>query len=304
MRGGVGRRGTFLTMGRLLATTLLLATLASCSPAPPPVTAKRYPIAGQLLGVQLDTGQVLLKHGDVEGYMGAMTMPFPVEDRVSMRERRPGDLVKATLVVEPGRYYLEGLQFLGTAPLPAAATGRPVAEGVHILGPGDAVPATSLTDHTGAPLSLADWAGSAAVVTFIYTRCPLPDFCPLMDRRFAAVQQAAAAAPALMGRVRLLSVSFDPDVDTTPVLAEHAKRVGAGPAWRFATAPAAVVDRFAAEFGVNVIREADHTITHNLRTAVLGPDGRVVATYSGTDWTTDTLVADLSHALAAAPPPQ
>ena len=302
MPGGARRRGTFLAMRRLVATTLLLTTLSSCAPAPPAVTATRYPIEGQLLGVQLDTGQVLLEHGDVAGYMGAMTMPFPVEDRASVRERRPGDLVKATLVVEPGRYYLEGLELTGTAPLPAAATARPVAEDVHILSPGDAVPLTPLTDHNGEPFSLADWAGSAAVVTFIYTRCPLPDFCPLMDRRFAEVQQAAASAPALAGRVRLLSVSFDPDVDTAQVLAEHARHVGAGPAWRFATAPAAVVDRFAAEFGVNVIREADRTITHNLRTAVIGPNGRVVATYSGNDWTADMVVAELSRALAAAPP--
>lgn len=303
MRGGARRRGTFLVMRRLVATTLLLTTLASCAPAPPPVTATRYPIEGQLLAVQLDTGQVLLEHGDVAGYMGAMTMPFPVEDRAAMRERRPGDLVKATLVVEPSRYYLEGLEFIGTAPLPAAATARPVAEGVHILGPGDAVPVTPLTDHSGQAFSLGDWAGSAAVVvTFIYTRCPLPDFCPLMDRRFAQIQQAAASAPALAGRVRLLSVSFDPDVDTAQVLAEHAGRVGAGPAWRFATAPAAVVDRFAAAFGVNVIREADRTITHNLRTAVIAPGGRVVATYSGNDWTADMVVAELSRALAAAPP--
>ena len=102
--------------------------------------------------------------------------------------------------------------------------------------------------------------------------------------------------------MRLLSVSFDPDFDTAQVLAEHARRVGAGPGWTFATAPAAVVDRFAAEFGVNVIREADSTITHNLRTAVIGPDGRLVAAYSGHDWTADTLVADLRRALAAAPP--
>ncbi len=288
-------------MRRLVTTALLLVALASCAPAPAPVKATHYPIEGQLLGVQLDTGQVLLKHGEVVGYMGAMTMPFPVEDRASLRERRPGDLVTATLVVEPSRYYLADLQFLGKGPLPAAATARPVAEGVQILGPGDAVPTTSLTDHTGRPLSLADWAGSAAVVTFIYTRCPLPDFCPLMDRRFAEVQAAATATAGLAGRVRLLSVSFDPDVDTAQVLAEHAGRVGAGPGWRFATAPAAIVDRFAAEFGVNVIREADHTITHNLRTAVIGPDGRVVATYSGNDWTAETLVADLIRALAAAP---
>ena len=290
-------------MRRLVATALTVTALASCAPAapPPPPKADRYPIAGQLLGVQLDTGQVVLKHGEVVGYMGAMTMPFPVEDRASIRERRPGDLVTATLVVEPTRYYLEGVQKVGTAPLPAAATARPVAEGVHILGPGDPVPATALTDHTGQPIRLTDWSGSAGVVTFIYTRCPLPDFCPLMDQRFAEIQTIAAGDAALRGRVRLLSVSFDPDMDTSAVLAAHAARVGAGPGWRFATAPAGTVDRFAAEFGVNVIREADTTITHNLRTAVIGPDGRVVAAYSGNDWTAGTLVDDLRRALATAP---
>ena len=291
-------------MYRLAATALMLAAAVSCAPAAPapPPKADRYPIAGQLLGVQLDTGQVVLKHGEVVGYMGAMTMPFPVEPVTALRDRRPGDLVKATLVVEPARYYLEGLQFEGTAPLPRSATARPVADGVHLLAPGDPVPHTTLTDHTGKAVSLSGWAGSASVVTFIYTRCPLPDFCPLMDRRFGEIQKAAAADPALAGRVKLLSVSFDPDVDTPALLAAHAAQVGAGPGWRFATAPAAVVDRFAAEFGVNVIREADATITHNLRTAVVGPDGRVVAAYSGNDWTAATIVADLRGALAAAPP--
>ena len=282
----------------------MLAAAVSCSPATPapPPKADRYAIAGQLLGVQLDTGQVVLKHGEVVGYMGAMTMPFPVEPATAIRDRRPGDLVKATLVVEPARYYLEGLQFEGTAPLPASVTARPVAEGVHLLAPGDPVPATTLTDHAGEAFSLSSWAGSAGVVTFIYTRCPLPDFCPLMDRRFGEIQKTAAADPALAGRVKLLSVSFDPDVDTPAVLAARAAQVSAGPGWRFATAPAAVVDRFAAQFGVNVIREPDATITHNLRTAVVGPDGRVVAAYSGNDWTAAALVADLRRALAAAPP--
>ena len=287
-------------MRRLAILFPTLAMLASCAPAAPPPKADRYPIAGQLLGVQLDTGQVVLKHGEVVGYMAAMTMPFPVDDRTVLRERRPGDLVSATLVVEPSRYYLEDLRFQGTAPLPAA-TARPVAEGVQILAPGDTVPATSLVDQTGAAVSLTTWTGQAGVVTFIFTRCPLPDFCPLMDTRFGDIQKAAAADPALAGRVQLLSVSFDPAVDTPPVLTAHAARVGAGPSWRFATAPPAVVDRFAAEFGVNVIREADTTITHNLRTVVVGPDGRIAAAYSGNDWTAAALVADLRRALAAAP---
>lgn len=285
-------------MSRCAAALLAVTLAAGCSRAPEPVPATRYPIRGQLLGVQLDTGQVVLKHEAVEGYMDAMTMPFTVADRAEVLPRRPGDLVTATLVVEPTRAYLERLTLVGTAPLPDGAADRPVAEGVHVLAPGDPVPALALTSQSGQPVSLSDWAGMAGVVTFLYTRCPLPDFCPLLDRRFAEIQAGAAADRALAGRVRLLSVSFDPAHDTPDVLTAHAARVGAKPGWAFATAPPAVVDRFAAEFGVNVIREADGTITHNLRTAVIGPDGRVAAVISGNAWTARDVLEALGRALA------
>ncbi len=118
-----------------------------------------------------------------------------------------------------------------------------------------------------------------------------------MDRRFADVQRQVAADASLGERVHLLSVSFDPDQDTPAALKAHAAKLGADPArWTFATAPRETVDRFAAAFGVNVIREADRTITHNLRTAVIGPDGKVVAIYNGSDWTADQMVGDLKRA--------
>jgi protein SCO1/2 len=282
--------------GPLLLVLLLAAGCRTPAPA-----AARHPIRGQLLAVQIDTGQVLLKHEAVPGYMDAMTMPFPVSDRASIRERRPGDLVTATLVVEPGRAFLEAVTLTGKAPLPDAAAAH-AAEGLHVLSPGDEVPSMALTTHFGQPLSLRDWAGSAGVVTFVYTRCPLPDFCPLMDARFSDIQAAAAQDPALAGRVRLLSVSFDPAFDTPAVLAAHAARVGARPGWHFATAPAAIVDRFAAAFGVTVIRESDGTITHNLRTAVIGPAGDLTAVYNGNEWSVDAVIADLRRALTADAP--
>jgi protein SCO1/2 len=275
----------------------LVVLMAGCTVTPTP-TPQRFPLTGQLLAVQLDTGQLLVKHDAIPGYMDAMTMPFTVADRTAIRERRPGDLVAATLVVAGDRSRLEDLRLVGRAPLGDAAPARPVAEGVHILTPGDTPPDTALTTHHGTALALSEWRGSAVAVTFIYTRCPLPDFCPLLDRRFAAVQQAAAGDAALRGRVRLLSVSFDPDADTPEVLAAHAARAGAGTEWLFATAPRQAVDRFAAAFGVNVIREADRTITHNLRTAVIDAEGRVSALRSGNDWTAEELLADLRHALA------
>jgi protein SCO1/2 len=286
-------------MARGGVALLALAIAAGCRQPPAPVPAQRHPIRGQLLGVQLDTGQVVLKHEAVDGYMDAMTMPFVVADRGDLLERRPGDLVTATLVVEPTRSFLEGVVLTGRAPLPSGVGGPPVADGIQVLAPGDPVPALALTSQSGQPASLADWTGQAGVVTFIYTRCPLPDFCPLMDRRFQEIQAAAAADPALAGKVRLLSVSFDPEFDTPAVLTTHAARVGAKAGWTFATAPPPIVDRFAAEFGVNVIREADGTITHNLRTAVVGPDGRVAAVHSGNDWTAAAVVDDLRRALGA-----
>ena len=184
------------------------------------------------------------------------------------------------------------------APLDAAD--RPVTDGVHVLAPGDLPPDTALTTHRERTVQLGDWRGHAVVVTFIYTRCPLPDYCPLLDRRFAALQAAADRDPALRGRVRWLSVSFDPDTDTPEVLAAHAARAGAGPDWHFAVAPRDTIDRFAAAFGVTVIREADQTITHNLRTAVIAPDGRVATLRSGTDWTAEDVLDDLRQALGAA----
>jgi protein SCO1/2 len=120
-----------------------------------------------------------------------------------------------------------------------------------------------------------------------------------MDRRFADVQRAVKSDGTLNGRVHLLSVSFDPDADTPAVLRAHAKKLQADPAiWRFATAPRDLVDRFSAAFGVNVMREADTTITHNLRTAVIDAQGRVLSVYHGTDWTPDQIVVDLRNALA------
>jgi protein SCO1/2 len=190
---------------------------------------------------------------------------------------------------------------VGSAPLPDDAPDKiPVAAGITPLKPGDAVPATSLLDQDLRQVSLANWKGSAVAVTFIYTRCPLPQYCPLLDRRFAEVQQAIAGDPALRGHTQLLSVSFDPANDQAAVLSAHAKKLGADPAiWRFATAPEDVVDRFAATFGVNVIREKDGTITHNLRTAVIDRSGLVVALHDDNSWTAAQLVDELTRALGS-----
>jgi protein SCO1/2 len=230
-------------------------------------------------------------------------MPYTVKDAAIIRERAAGDLITATLEVAPEGAHLSAISKTGSAPLPEdARTTIPAAANVHLLQAGDAVPETKLTDQDGRSIALTDFKGSAVAVTFIYTRCPLAQFCPLIDRRFAEVQKLVAADPALAGKVRLVSISFDPQFDRAETLRAHARKLDADPAvWRFATADQPAVDRLAAEFGVNVIREKDGTITHNLRTAIVTPTGRVDSIVDNNTWSAAELVAGLKVAAAASP---
>jgi protein SCO1/2 len=281
---------------RLLIVGLLVAGVgAGCSRQP---DARTYELTGQILVVKPETNEVLVKHEDIPGFMPAMTMPYVVKDPQLLADRAPGDLITATLTVEPTLAHLTRITRTGSAPLPDdARTTIPAAAGVALLKPGDEVPDTSLIDQDGKPIALPDFAGSATALTFIYTRCPLPQYCPLMDRRFAEVQELAAGDASLAGKVRLLSVSFDPKFDRAAVLRQHAATLRANPAvWTFATAEEAVVDRFAARFGVNVIRESNDTITHNLRTAVIAPSGRITALLDSNAWTAEDLVRELKAA--------
>jgi protein SCO1/2 len=283
----------------IIALTAVTIGLADCGREP---AQRTYQLTGQILVVKPDTNEVLVKHGDIPGFMPAMTMPYTVNDPALIKDRVAGDLIKATLVVGTERPYLSAITKTGSAPLPDdARTEIPVAAGVQFLQAGDAVPDTPLIDQDGKAITLRTFSGSALAVSFIYTRCPLPEFCPLIDRRFGEVQALAAADPALKGKIKLLSISFDPGFDSAAVLRAHAKKAAADPAvWRFATAEESVVDRLAAGFGVNVIREKDGSITHNLRTTVIDPSGHVVSIVGDNAWTADELAQALKNALAAA----
>ena len=144
--------------------------------------------------------------------------------------------------------------------------------GFELLKPGEAVPDASFVDQDGKKRTFSSFKGSPVLMTFIYTKCPMPTFCPLMDQHFATIQKKLKDDPALKGRVHLVSVSFDPIVDTPPVLKAHAQTLGADlKTWTFLTGDRDDIDRFAARFGVSVARSLtdQRDITHNLRTALV-----------------------------------
>ena len=258
------------------------------------VRSPHYELRGQVLAVDRGRQEVTIKHEDIRGFMPGMTMPFKVSDPALLNGLEAGDLVQATLVVKDYTGYLTALRRTGHETPPPLET-----PAVVMLQPGEGVPDVRLVDETATTRAIADWRGKVLVVTFIYTRCPFPDFCPRMDRQFKSVQTEVLADPQLRDRVALLSITFDPAFDTPPVLAAHARRVGADPrVWHFATGDRDVIEGFASRLGVSIIREGTNAenVTHNLRTAVIGSDGTLRTVFSGNEWTPAQLMDAVRHA--------
>jgi protein SCO1/2 len=258
-----------------------------------------YTLQGQIISVAPDHKDATIKHENIKGFMPAMTMPYKVRDAKEYETLAPGDLINATLVVVSNEAYLKDVKKVGNAPLekpPAEATMPAASSGFEPLKLGQPVPSGKFVNQDGKPITLDAFRGSAVLLTFIYTNCPMPTFCPLMDRQFAAIQKAVKEDATLRGRVHLVSVSFDPKTDTPPVLKAHAKTLDADPTiWTFLTGDRDVIDQFAARFGVSVARTTTdpRDLTHNLRTAIVGADGKLVKVYMGNEWTPEQIEADL-----------
>jgi protein SCO1/2 len=292
---GLRRVVWFRSAPLIVAMVGLLATLACRQPPP----ARQYEVTGQILAVKPERNEVLVRHDDIKNFMPAMTMPYKVQDPALLTGRKAGDLFKATLVVEEVDAYLTSLNITGHAPLDAPV---PVSDVPDILEPGEPVADALLVDQGGKPQPMSSLRGHRVALTFIYTRCPLPDYCPLMERNFVSVQQAIKSNPALAD-VRLVAVTMDPEFDTPAVLKPHAVDIGADPAvWSFVTGEPAEVRRFAEQFGIHAERDETNTwqVIHNLRTAVIDADGKIVKIESGNFWKPADLVADLEKTPAPA----
>jgi protein SCO1/2 len=255
-------------------------------------------LQGQVLSVEVARKTVTVKHEEIRGFMPAMTMPDVVQQAGALAGLAPGDLINASLVVFSNGAYLTDLQKVGTAPLepaPAEAPAPSASSGFELLKAGERVPDTRFLDQDGRKRHFSDFKGSPVVVTFIYTKCPLPTFCPLMDRHFASMQTPLKEDPSLRS-VHLVTVSFDPLTDTPPVLKAHARTLKADlRRWTFLTGDRDEVDQFASRFGVSVSRALNdpRDITHNLRTAIVDAEGKLVKVYTGNEWTPAQVLADL-----------
>ena len=265
-----------------------------------PSDARTFTLAGQVQSITPDRQEAMVKHGEIKGLMPAMTMPYRFKNKGDLDALKPGDLIDGTLVIETNDAFLTNVKKTGEAPIekpPAESlvTSSTLDKAKQLLKPGDTIPDGDFVDQNNRRASMKEFRGSTVVLTFIYTRCPLPTFCPMMDRHFVTLQEHMKSDKTLK-KVHLVTVSFDPTRDTPAVLRAHAKELMADlSTWTFLTGKPQAIDDFSAKFGVFVVRNPndERDITHNLRTAVIGPDGVVKKIYTGNEWTPDDILADL-----------
>jgi protein SCO1/2 len=259
----------------------------------------RYHLEGTVVSVDKPQQHLVIDHKDIPGFMSAMTMPYPVADAKVLDQVGPGDQITADVVQSD-----KGVNLENVVVVKKGSGGKPTSE-LQSPQSAEPVPDFTLVNQDGKRIGLRQYHGRAVLLTFIYTRCPLPDYCPLMTHNFAEIDKALAKNPQLYADTHLLSISFDPKFDTPPVLRNYArsyvqdKGARTFQHWEFAALPAGETKNVTKYFNI-FLSEQDGQITHSMCTAIISPAGTLYRFYHGNDWKPDEVLADLATLLPPA----
>ena len=308
---GIQIRTRILLKGRFLRTVLRVALgiaapmtlITGCHGGPTPAAAqqgdvKSYHLKGVITATDATRGEVQIDSEPIPGFMDAMVMPYKLKDPGIMQDLHTGDHLTATLLVpDDGPALID--QLVVTAQ--AQPDYKPATD-YHVPTAGDTLPDFAFTNQSGEQISLKKFRGKALLITFIYTRCPLSDYCPRMSRNFAAIDQALKANPALYAKTHLLSISFDPAYDSPAVLRSYGEAYTGKLTqetfqhWDFAAPKKSDLAKVLAYFDVGSTPEKDKTITHSLSTVLVTPEGKVAAWYPTNDWQVSDVLKALGDA--------
>jgi len=284
---------------RMTFTFLCVGTLLTCITCTKKPTDKRYELQGRVVVVDSGSRELTIAHEDIQGLMPGMTMPFVVarnQDWI-FGKIGPGDHIHATLVMND-HAELQDISFTK-----GSETGSDGTSNLRIPEPGDDVPNLTLVNQSGKKIQLDQFRGKPLLLTFIYTRCPVPDYCLLMSNNFSAVLKELQKNPTAFAKAQLLSVSIDPDYDTPSVLRNYGKRyVGdVDPGfqhWQFASGSPEEVRKSADFFGLSY-NEKQGQIVHTLQTVLIGADGKVAKVYTGNQWKPAEVATDYEAVASA-----
>lgn len=262
---------------------------------------KAYPARGIVEKITDDRRTATIKTEKIPDYMDAMTMDYPVPNTNELRGISMGDIIKFTLIVSNDTDWIQGIHRTGHSnnemtnnmPMQMSAPDDTATE----LSAGDMLPDGVLTSEDGREIHFSDFRGKALALTFFYTRCPLPNYCPLMNRNFADARKLIFSRKDAPTNWEFISISFDPASDTPQVLASYGGfyRGGDSSHWLFASAPTNTLAMLATTLDLMVFREGS-TISHNLRTVVLDPQGRIYREFDGNTWTPGELADAVTQA--------
>jgi protein SCO1/2 len=278
--------------------TVILLGLAVFSRAESTEVATRtFPARGVILEIKRDTSQLVIQHEAISNYMDAMTMPFHVKDPAPLNELKRGDQVTFQLHVTADESWVDHLQKIGVTPLPENKTNsQPVAP--LAPRPDKSLLDYKFTNELGHAVSFNDFRGQALAITFFYTRCPLPEYCPRLSMNFKQASQKLAAMTNAPTNWHFISVSFDPQADTPEILKNYGKTYGYDPAhWSFFTGPKEKIAELARDSGIKYELESG-TINHNFRTLIINPAGHLQMVFPISGDLSDQIVSEILKATA------
>lgn len=301
-----------MKLKNVFALGVILPVLVGCGGSDPAAENEPGPqvfeVDGRVVGIPAEPETLVIDHEAIPGFMPAMTMPFYLGDPKLADGLMVGDAIRFKYVVEERRSWIESIQEIDPSELTLESGERLDLRrqrlSVPRLEPGDTVPAVQLVNQEGESFSLADFQGKMVVLTFIFTRCPVPDFCPRMSHQFQEIQKEAAASEALRDRFHLLSITIDPEYDKPDVLARYAKQFTDDlSTWSFATGSPDRIDELTTRFAVfNEENAESGTIDHALATALIDPSGELVKIWRGNAWKPDEVIAAMREIAEKADP--
>lgn len=261
-------------------------------------SGQSYAARGVVREVAADRRKAVIRHEAITNYMPAMTMEFSVRDTNELTGVVAGDMISFRLTATEDTHWIDQIRKLGAARKSSSGESArtETAEGAE-LKPGDPLPDCEFLAEDGRTVRLSDFRGRVLAITFFFTRCPLPDFCPRMNNNFSKARDLVASSGASLTNWQFLSISFDPEFDQPGVLASYANfyRGGSPDHWLFGAASTNTLAVLAPRLGLVIQREGG-SISHNLRTVVVDPRGRIYRQFNGNEWRPAQLAAALLEA--------
>jgi protein SCO1/2 len=278
---------------RVLLSLLLLLCLFGCKSKKPATAERRFPIEGRVVAIDPAGHTITLDHHEVVGYMKAMTMGFTVREAWVFNVVHPGDTVQATLVVAD-EAYLENISVTQAR----AGADLSATSAMHLPQRGEEVPDFHFVNQEGRTIHLAQFRGQPLLITFIYSRCPLPDYCIRMSNNFAEIAQTLQkSSPTAFSKLQMLSISIDPEFDDPKVLRGYGKSYAGAVDpnfrhWSLVTGKPGDIRKAAEYFGLSYEKQ-NGQIIHDLRTALVDADGKIAEFYRGNQWKPADLAAQI-----------